>query len=59
MDGQLQKIMTVIKMRGSGHSQDIRLYDVTESGLVIGDRLDGYTGLLTGVARRLPEPPAG
>src|SRR5690606_37506289 len=30
LDGQLRKAMMVVKMHGSGHSQDIRLYDVTE-----------------------------
>ena len=55
MDGQLRRIMTVIKMRGSGHSKDIRLYDVTADGLVLGERVMDYTGLITGVATRRPE----
>lgn len=49
LEGQLRKAMMVVKMRGSGHSSDIRLYDVNESGLVIGDALTGYSGVLTGV----------
>ena len=44
--------MTVIKMRGSEHSQDLRLYDVTAGGLVIGETLHEYRGIITGVARR-------
>ena len=38
----------VVKMRGSGHSKDIREYEVTTEGLVIGERLRGYQGLITG-----------
>ncbi len=53
LDGQLRKAMMVVKMRGSGHSRDIRLYDVTESGLAIGERLTGYAGVVTGVPLRL------
>lgn len=52
LDGQLRKAMMVVKMRGSVHSQDIRLYDVTESGLVIGEALTDYAGVLTGVPIR-------
>jgi hypothetical protein len=44
--------MTVIKMRGSEHSKDLRLYDVTKNGLVIGETLYDYRGIITGVARR-------
>ena len=58
LEGQLRKIMTVVKMRGSEHSQDVRLYDVTENGLVVGERLAEYSGLLTGVARRVAQGPA-
>jgi circadian clock protein KaiC len=52
IDGQLRKIMMVVKMRGSNHSKDIREYDITSDGLQIGERLRGYHGLITGV----PEP---
>ena len=49
LEGQLRKALTVVKMRGSEHSQDICFYDVTERGLTIGDRIVGYSGILTGV----------
>lgn len=52
LEGQLRKMMTVVKMRGSEHSHDIRLYEVTQQGLVIGEKLTDYEGLITGVARR-------
>jgi circadian clock protein KaiC len=50
IDGRLRKMMVVIKMRGSGHSDDLRLYEVGERGLVIGERITGYEGLIRGVA---------
>ena len=52
MEGQMRKVMTVIKMRGSDHSKDLRLYDITTDGLVVGDTLYDYRGIVTGVARR-------
>jgi circadian clock protein KaiC len=52
MEGRMHKVMTVIKMRGSAHSQDLRLYDVTERGLEIGNTLHDYRGIITGVAQR-------
>lgn len=48
MEGRMRKVMTVIKMRGSDHSKDLRLYDVTADGLVVGDTLYDYRGIVTG-----------
>jgi circadian clock protein KaiC len=31
-EGQLQRVMAVVKMRGSGHSKDLRAFDVTAEG---------------------------
>jgi circadian clock protein KaiC len=52
IEGRMRKVMTVVKMRGSQHSKDLRLYDVTESGLLLGNTLYDYRGIITGVARR-------
>ncbi len=49
INGQLRKMMVVIKMRRSPHSKDMREYEITSEGLVIGERLTGYRGLITGV----------
>jgi circadian clock protein KaiC len=54
IEGKIRKVMTVIKMRGSEHSQDLRLYEVTPDGLVLGDTLYDYRGIITGVAQRQP-----
>ncbi|MCE9531938.1 MAG: AAA family ATPase [Planctomycetes bacterium] len=52
IDGQLRKVMMVVKMRAGDHSKDIREYEITSEGLRVGERLKGYHGLITGV----PEP---
>ena len=66
IDGQLRKVMVVIKMRGGNHSKDIREYIITDKGVVvIGPRQTDYTGLTTGIPARVgsqaeaaPEPKA-
>ena len=48
IDGQLRKIMVVIKMRGGNHAKDIREYEITSKGVVIlGKRLTNYQGLIS------------
>jgi circadian clock protein KaiC len=50
IDGQLRKIMVVIKMRGGNHTKDIREYEITSKGVVIlGKRLTNYQGLISGI----------
>ena len=66
IDGQLRKVMVVIKMRGGNHSKDIREYVITDKGVVIiQPRQTDYTGLTTGIPTRVgkredavPEPKA-
>ncbi len=53
IDGQLRKIIFVVKMRGGNHSKDIREYVITEKGLVvIHPRRTDYHGLITGIPHR-------
>jgi circadian clock protein KaiC len=49
IDGELRKVLMVVKMRGGKHSKEICEYDITSEGLAIGGRLKGYRGLITGV----------
>jgi circadian clock protein KaiC len=54
IESQLRKILIVVKMRGGDHSKDIREYEITAEGVIIlGERLTGYEGLITGIPRRL------
>jgi circadian clock protein KaiC len=49
IDGHLQKVLAVVKMRGSGHATDFRTYHLTSEGAVIGESLERYHGITTGV----------
>ncbi|MDD5578478.1 MAG: ATPase domain-containing protein [Methylobacter sp.] len=46
--GRFNRVLSVIKVRGSEHSKDIRLFDITDEGIIIGEVLSGYTGILSG-----------
>ena len=53
IDGQLRKVMVVIKMRGGNHSKDIREYVITDKGVVvIHPRRTDYSQLVTGIPTR-------
>jgi circadian clock protein KaiC len=59
IDGQLRKVMVVIKMRGGNHSKDIREYVITDQGVVvIQPRSTDYDGLTTGIPERTGPRPA-
>ena len=46
-------------MRGSNHSQELRLYDITHDGVVVDSALHDYRGIITGVAQRYQRTEAG
>ena len=48
IDGALQKVLSVVKMRRSEHSKEFWRYDITARGAEMGDALAGYRGILTG-----------
>ena len=52
IEGRLRKIMMVIKMRGGAHSKDIREYEITSDGIVLGDCPKEYAHLITGIPDR-------
>jgi len=49
INGQLRKILMVVKMRRSQHSIDMCAYDVTSKGLVVGEPMRGYRALTSGI----------
>jgi len=51
LDGQLRRMLMVVKMRGGKHSIDMREYEINNKGVKIGERLRGYSGLTTGIPR--------
>ena len=49
INGQLRKIVMVVKMRRSKHSIDMCAYEVTAKGLAIGEPMRGYRALTSGI----------
>ena len=49
INGQLRKVMMVVKMRRSQHSIDMCAYEVSATGLVIGEPMRGYRALTSGI----------
>jgi circadian clock protein KaiC len=46
--GQFKRVISVVKVRGSDHSKDIRLFDITDAGIIIGEALSEYNGIMSG-----------
>ena len=55
LDGAIRKLVCVVKMRGFDHAKQMKLYDIGPDGIVIGEALAGYRGLLTGAPERTPD----
>jgi circadian clock protein KaiC len=50
MAGRLHRLIGVVKVRGSAHDTDLRPFDITDEGIIIGEPLTSHDGLLTGHA---------
>jgi circadian clock protein KaiC len=60
IEGEIRKILIVVKMRGGNHSKEIREYVIGDNGVVlIGPRPAEYARLTTGLPERLGVTPAG
>jgi circadian clock protein KaiC len=49
IDGHLQKVLLVVKMRGSEHATDFRGYRLTADGAAMGESLSNYRAITTGM----------
>lgn len=47
-NGHFRRVLSVIKVRGSDHSKDVRFYDIVDGRTIIGERVTGYSGVLSG-----------
>jgi circadian clock protein KaiC len=57
LDSRLLRVMAVVKVRASGHSDELRRYHIDADGLQVGERLQGQEGILGGrPTRHRPEP---
>jgi circadian clock protein KaiC len=52
IDGRLQRVLAVVKMRASAHSNVLRLFHIDDNGLQLDGMLPGYEGLLRGQPTR-------
>ncbi|MEO7937401.1 MAG: ATPase domain-containing protein [Burkholderiaceae bacterium] len=58
VDSRLQRVMAVVKVRGSAHSNELRLFQIDDTGICIGEMLADHEGLLGGrPTRRAPTLP--
>lgn len=57
IDARLVKVLSVVKMRGSGHATDFRTYELTSTGAVVGEPLTNYHGITTGIPTSTAERP--
>jgi circadian clock protein KaiC len=53
MDGQFRRVVSVIKVRASDHSKEMRYYDIVDGHTIIGERVTGFAGVLTGKPLRI------
>jgi circadian clock protein KaiC len=44
----LKRVMAVVKVRASAHSNELREFEIDDGGIVIGETLSGYGGILSG-----------
>ncbi|HBG07854.1 MAG: protein kinase [Geobacteraceae bacterium GWC2_58_44] len=56
VESRLKRVMAVVKVRASVHSTEIRQFEITDEGVVIGDPVLAYEGLLAGRPTRTPAP---
>ena len=60
IDSRLQRVMAVVKVRASAHSNELRRFSITDRGIQIGEMLPDHEGLLGSrpTRRRHVDPPA-
>jgi len=52
VDSCLQRVMAVVKVRESAHSNELRMFTIDDEGIKMGNRLANQEGLLSGAPRR-------
>jgi len=54
VDSRLKRMMAVVKVRGSAHSDQLHLFHIDDNGLQIGGMLTDHEGILSGQPTRRP-----
>jgi circadian clock protein KaiC len=52
LHGRLRRIMSVVKVRGSAHSDQLHFFEVNDAGIQVRDAVENYEGMLSGQPRR-------
>lgn len=52
VESAIGRALLVLKMRSSAHDNTIHRYTIGKGGITVGEPMEGYTGLLSGLARR-------
>jgi circadian clock protein KaiC len=55
MDSSIQKALIILKMRGSDHQKDIRLFKITHRGIEVESKFKGLEGIMSGMTRHTPQ----
>jgi len=55
IDSEIQKALTIFKMRGSDHQKDIRRYHCTKNGIEVESKFVGREGIMSGSSRATPQ----
>jgi circadian clock protein KaiC len=56
IESRFRRVLAVVKVRGSAHSNELRQFEITDDGIIIGDPVGDYEGLLSGRATLMPPP---
>jgi len=54
IESRLKRVIAVVKVRGSAHSDELRQFEITDDGIVIGQPVRDYEGLLGGHPAQMP-----
>lgn len=57
LQGQIKRVIAVVKLRNSAHSHELRLFEITDAGITVGEPRPEMDGLLTGHPRLGATPP--
>lgn len=57
LDSRLQRVMAVVKLRASAHSNELHLFHIDDDGIHLGTMLPDHEGLLSGQPTRRPPWP--
>jgi circadian clock protein KaiC len=55
IESRLKRVLAIVKVRGSAHSNELREFEITDAGIVIHQPLGQYEGILSGRPRRITE----